>query len=179
MIPLEVDEVLAMGQFMVQAKRKGMALWKAFWLGGDVEGEGEDERTPPLVRLSEHPKEVLLASIWGMSFPWTLVVSVGLGLGLAFVPSLFGVTGGAADALHVCGLLILTMATLAMGEPLRAIRYINVPLGVVAAAAPWFLQGGAGPGAIVGGLLGVTVAILAFPQGHVTERYGLWERFVV
>lgn len=44
MIPLEVDEVVAMGRFMVQAKRKRMRLWKAFWLGGDVEGEGGDER---------------------------------------------------------------------------------------------------------------------------------------
>jgi hypothetical protein len=74
MIPLEVDEVIAMGQFMAQAKRKGeKSLWKAFWLGGAVEGEGDDERTPPLQSLPERPREVLLASIWGMSFPCTLV----------------------------------------------------------------------------------------------------------
>ncbi len=63
MIPLEADEVVAMGQFMVQAKHKGLNLWKAFWLGGDVEGEGEDSRSPELVELAEHPWEVFLASI--------------------------------------------------------------------------------------------------------------------
>ena len=86
MIPLEVDEVVPMGQFMVQAKRKQLNLWKAFWLGGDVEGEGDDERSPALASLPEQPGKVFASSIWGMSFPWTLVVSALLGIGLMFVP---------------------------------------------------------------------------------------------
>lgn len=86
MIPLEVDEVVAMGQFMVQAKRKQLNLWKAFWLGGDVEGEGDDDRSPALASLPEQPGKVFASSIWGMSFPWTLVVSALLGIGLMFVP---------------------------------------------------------------------------------------------
>ena len=34
MIPLEVDEVIAMGQHMVQRNRKGEKFWKVFWKGG-------------------------------------------------------------------------------------------------------------------------------------------------
>lgn len=178
MIPLAVDEVVAMGQFMVQAKRKQMNLWKAFWLGGDVEGEGDDVRNPGLAELPERPGDVFQSSIWGMSFPWTLVVSAFLGLGLMFVPALFGVMGRAAEIDQVGGALILTMAALAMGEPLRLVRYLNVPLGLGILVAPWMLGGAPALAAIISTLLGLAVAGLALPRGEIRERYGLWQRFV-
>lgn len=178
MIPLEVDEVIAMGQFMVQAKRKGLNLWKAFWLGGDVEGEGEDERTPALMSLPDHPGRVLASSIWGMSFPWALSLSAGLGLALMFSPSVFGITGRVADIDHVGGALILTMATLAMGEPIRMVRYVNVFLGGGVALAPWIAAGAGVRGAAVTTLLGLASVVLAIPRGRIEERYGLWHRFL-
>ena len=178
MIPLAVDEVVAMGQFMVQAKRKQMNLWRAFWLGGDVEGEGDDERSPALASLPEQPGKVLASSLWGMSFPWTLVLSAVLGAALMFVPVLFGVTGRAAEADQVGGALMLTMATLAMGEPLRLVRYLNVPLGLGILVAPWMLGGAPALAAIISASLGLAVAGLALPRGQIRERYGLWQRFV-
>lgn len=178
MIPLEVDEVIAMGQFMVQAKRKGLNLWKAFWLGGDVEGDGEDERTPALMSLPEQPGRVLASSIWGMSFPWTLVLSAVAGLALMFSPSVFGITGRVADIDHVVGALILTMATLAMGEPIRLARYLNVPLGGAVASSPWIVGGTGVEGAAATTVLGLAAAALAVPCGRTEERYGLWQRFV-
>jgi uncharacterized membrane protein len=178
MIPLEFDEVVAMGQFMVQAKRKGMGLWRAFWLGGDVEGEGNDERTPPLVSLPEQPRKVFLSSIWGMSVPSTLVVSMALGFALTFVPTLFGLGGVVADVYHVGGPLILTMAALATGEPLRLMRYVNVVLGLGVASAPWIFDGSSALGTAAGVLLGLAAAVLALPRGEIKERYGLWDKFV-
>ncbi len=47
MIPLTLDEVVAMIQFLVQAKRDGKPFWRTFWKGDTVEGGGKDERTPP------------------------------------------------------------------------------------------------------------------------------------
>ncbi len=178
MIPLEVDEVVAMGQFMVQAKRKGMNLWKAFWLGGDVEGEGDDERTPNLASLPEEPRKVFVSSIWGMSFPWTLVLSALLGLSLMFIAPLFDLTGTAAQVNQVAGALTLTMATLAMGEPMRLVRYLNVLLGLGVAVAPWLLGNVPTAGAITSATLGLAVAGLALPCGQISERYGLWQKFV-
>lgn len=178
MIPLAADEVVAMGQFMVQAKRKQLNLWKAFWLGGDVEGEGEDERSPELASLAEQPGRVFASSIWGMSFPWTLVVSAVLGIGLMFVPAFLGGTGSVAETNQVGGALILTIATLAMGEPMRLVRYLNVLLGLGVAAAPWLLGGAPAIAAFTSTLLGLAVAGLAIPRGEIRERYGLWQRFV-
>lgn len=178
MLPLEVDEVVAMGQFLVQSRRKGIGLWQAFWLGGSVEGEGDDDRSPELMDLPDRPRAVLRAGFWGMSFPWTLVVSAVLGVALAFVPALTNTTGVSASLLQVCGLLILTMATLAMGEPLRLIRYLNVPLGLIAAAMPWFLGGASGSGILLGSAIGLAALVLSLPCGQIKERYGLWQRFV-
>ena len=177
MIPLEVDEVIAMGQFMVQAKRKGASLWRVFWLGGDVEGEGADDRTPALASFPDHPGTVLHSMVWGMSFPWTLIVSAGLGLGLVFVPWLSGTSGPVADVDHVGGALVATVATLAMGEPLRLVRYGNVLLGAGVAAIPWTIGAEALAG-MASTALGLAVAALALPRGQIRERFGLWDRFV-
>jgi hypothetical protein len=178
MIPLEVDEVIAMGQFMVQAKRKGLRLSRVFWLGGDVEGEGDDKRTPQLKNLPEQPRAVLVSSIWGMSFPWTLVASALLGGALMFTPFVFGMESRAADTDHVGGALILTMATLAMGEPIRLVRYLNVPLGAWVAIAPWFIATATFEAAGMSSILGFAAILMAFPAGRIQERYGLWQRFI-
>lgn len=179
MIPLEADEVIAMGQFMVQAKRKRLNLWKAFWLGGDVEGEGEDRRTPDLFTLPEQPKEVFLASIWGMSFPWTLVLALFAGVAIVFTPALFEIVGTVANVSHIAGALIVTMSALAMGEILRPVRFLNVLLGLAVAAAPWLFAGGETlNGAIASTLLGIAAVALSLPRGEIHERYGLWQRFV-
>jgi len=69
MIPLEADEVVAMGQYLVHAKRRGESLWKAFWKGGTVEGRGTDDRSPELISFPQQPWMVFKASIWGMIFP--------------------------------------------------------------------------------------------------------------
>jgi hypothetical protein len=113
-----------------------------------------------------------------MSFPWTLGLSAVLGVALMFVPVLFGVTGRAAEVDQVGGALMLTMATLAMGEPLRLVRYLNVPLGLGILVAPWMLGGAPALAAIISALLGLAVAGLALPRGEIRERYGLWQRFV-
>lgn len=39
----------------------------------------QDKRSPQLTEFSQQPGKVFKASIWGMSFPWTLVVSTLLG----------------------------------------------------------------------------------------------------
>ena len=69
MIPLEPDEVIAMGQHMVQAKRRGDSFWKVFWKGGKAFEKNEDERSPELMQFPQEPLKIYKSSIWGMSFP--------------------------------------------------------------------------------------------------------------
>ena len=91
MIPLEFDEVIAMGQHMVQAKRRGDNMWEVFWKGGKAFEQNKDERSPELMDLPQKPGKVFIASVWGMSVPWTLALSTIIGLALMFMPVAFGV----------------------------------------------------------------------------------------
>jgi hypothetical protein len=178
MIPLQVDEVIAMGQNLAAAKRGGTSLWTAFWKGGPVEGSEEDERTPAMASLPERPGALLAASAWGMSLPWTLAVSIAVGLWLMISPDVLGLGRAAADVLHLGGAVVVVVAVVALAEPLRALRFLNVPLGLAVAVLPWVLRGATAPGrvsALIGGLL---VTALALRRGQVRERYGAWSRWV-
>jgi hypothetical protein len=178
MIPLQVDEVIAMGQHMAQARRRGESLWEVFWKGGSPEGSQEDERTPEMMSLPEQPARVVEASLWGMSFPWTLVVSSALGIWLMFAPSVFGIEGLASNLHHLGGALIVVTGVIAMGEPLRAARFLNGLLAVAVIAAPWLGSGVPAAGRVSAVITGLLVVALAIPRGIKREIYGSWERWV-
>ena len=59
--------------------------------------------------LSQHPWQVVKASIWGMSAPWTLVISALLGLWLMFVPAVLGNAAPLAHIDHLAGALLITV----------------------------------------------------------------------
>ena len=182
MIPLEVDEVIAMFQHLKQAKQRGDrggSLWTIFWKGGQSDGCKPDERSPALIEFPKRPWELFKASFWGMSFPWTLVASTALGVVLMFCPTWFGVAieTRAADIDHLGGALIVTMSVITMGEVVRIGRYLNVVLGLAVAAGPWLLGGDMGY-ALTSTVLGLLVAVLAVPRGKVTETFGAWDRWI-
>ncbi|WP_233555667.1 SPW repeat domain-containing protein [Pontibacter oryzae] len=180
MIPLEVDEVIAMGQFMKKKYKEGEeSFWKLFWKGGTIGGGEKEEHAPEMMSLPEHPGKVFLASIWGMSFPWTLVVSTLLGIAAVFTPGMFGIPiqDTVADTFHLAGSLIVVVSVICMGEPMRRGRYLNVLLGLVLAVAPWFV-GGPITLHISGLVLGALVAGLALPLGKVTQQYAGWDEYI-
>ena len=79
---------------------------------------------------------------------------------------------------HLAGALIVTVAVISMGEVIRLGRYLNVLLGLIAAVAPWLLNGGTTASAINGTVVGLMAIGLAIPRGPQTEQYGLWDRYV-
>lgn len=180
MIPLEIDEVIAMGQHMVQRKRRGDSMWKVFWKGGEPVEQNMDERTPKLMEFPQNPWKIFKASIWGMSFPWTLAVSTLLGIWLMFAPAAFGVgiEATAADVNHLGGALIVVVSVICMGEVVRRGRYLNILLGLIVAVVPWFLQDSNLALNISGTITGTIVAALSIPCGPKTENYGLWDQYV-
>jgi hypothetical protein len=178
MIPLQVDEVIAMGQHMMQAKRRGESLWEVFWKGGAAEGSTQDERTPGMAELPEEPAQVVGASLWGMSFPWTLVLSTVLGVALLFFPALFGLNGLASNTMHLGGALVVVVAVIAMGEPLRSGRSLNPLLGLAIAVVPWMADGTPTAARVSALLVGLAVVALSLPRGPIRESYGSWDRWV-
>ncbi len=195
MIPLEVDEVVAMGQHLRDAKRRGDrggSLWKIFWKGGSSEGSTKDNRSPDLAKLPETPWAVFRASVWGMSVPWTLLLASVLGIWMMAQPAVFGNAGEAAarifgsddfavttaDVLHIGGAFVLTVAVISMGEVVRAMRWLILPAGLVVAVAPWLAGGEQVAGNIVASVTGFAVAALAVPRGQKAERYAGWDRLI-
>jgi len=176
MIPLTIDEVVAMGQFLRERVSKGKPFWLTFWVGDTMEGGGPDRRTraygAPLVRLAP-------AGVWGVSIPWTLAASAAAGLWLMFAPDVFGTTGRAADSDHLVGALLLTIAVIATAEVIRAVRYVNVLLGAWVIAAPWLLGGMPGDARWAAVIAGAAIVLLALPRGTVRERYAGWDRYIV
>ncbi|REK18955.1 MAG: vitamin K epoxide reductase [Planctomycetota bacterium] len=183
MIPLEVDEVVAMFQHVRQAKRRGDrggSLWTIFWKGGQADGCQPDERTPALIDMPQHPWQLFKASIWGMSFPWTLVASTAAGIALMCCPTWFGIDieTTAADLGHLGGALIVTVSVIAMGEVVRIGRYANVILGLIVAGGVW-LAGDVPSGyAAACTLLAASAAVLSLPRGRIRETYGAWDAYV-
>lgn len=183
MIPLEVDEVVAMLQHLRQAKARGDrggSMWKIFWFGGLPNDCTPDERSPALMELPAKPWQVFQASIWGMSFPGTLAASALLGVLLMFCPTWFGIdiTTSASDIGHLGGALIVTVSVISMGEVVRLGRWLNVPLGLIVAIGPWFAGGMTTGFALACTLLGLAAAGLSIPRGKITESYGDWNRWV-
>jgi len=181
MIPLEIDEVVAMCQHMVQAMRKGEKFWPVFWKGGEPVEMNKDERSPELVELSTKPVQVFNASVWGMSAPITLTVSAIIGVALVMLPAWFHIPikASVADVNHLCGSLIVVFAVISMGEVVRAGRYLNVLLGLAVAVLPWFIDDADIMVKVIDGVAGLAVAALAIPKGIVKEQYGLWNKYVV
>src|SRR4051812_47144374 len=59
MLPYSFDEIAAMLQFLLQAKREGKNLWQVFWRGGTVSGALRDS-SPPLEIGRWHAAHLLL-----------------------------------------------------------------------------------------------------------------------
>ncbi|HET7275859.1 MAG TPA: vitamin K epoxide reductase family protein [Longimicrobiaceae bacterium] len=178
MIPLTVDEVIAMVQNLKTAHRNGESVWRAFWKGGPPEGSTEDERTPEIYTFPDQPGKVLKSSLWGMSAPWTLVVSTVIGIWLMFVPAMVGLEGLASDLNHIGGALVVVVAVIAMGEPLRSGRLLNGLLGLCLIVAPWTLSGFTAVATWSSVIAGAALIVLCLPSGPVRERFGNWDRLV-
>jgi hypothetical protein len=180
MIPLEVDEVVAMGQHMVQAKRRGEKFWQVFWKGGKPVEQNKDERSPELMSLNNHFGKVFKASVWGMSVPGTLLFSALIGMALVVLPDQCGIPiqSSYADINHLCGALIVVVSVISMGEVVRTFRLVNILLGLALTALPWFLTDAPAYLKIIDAAAGVIVALLALPRGALKEQYGLWTKYI-
>jgi hypothetical protein len=129
MIPYTVDEVVAMVQFMKRSTREGKSFWRTFWVGGTVDEENKDERTP---QYGAPISQLIPAGLWGVNAPWNLLLSTGLGLWLMFAPDALDFKNSLADSDHLVGALIITVAVIAMAEVARYARFVNIGLGCLA-----------------------------------------------
>ncbi|BBP03074.1 hypothetical protein TPL01_25120 [Sulfuriferula plumbiphila] len=176
MIPYALNEFVAMGQFLVWARRQGKPFWRTFWTGDAMEG-GSADRSKGLIGT---PREQIAQATRGVTYPWTLTLSIAIGVWLTFTRLSFDTSGAMADSDHLIGALVVTFSIMAYAEVGRAVRFINIPFGVWLIAAPWLLDGIASPLAIWNGVIcGILLIALAIPRGPVKDSYAGWDRYIV
>ena len=176
MIPLTIDEVVAMGQFMAERVRAGKPFWWTFFVGDTTEGGGPDHRTPcygsPLVNQ-------IPASAWGVTVPMTLAVSALLGVWLMFAPAVLGGGTMAANSDRLIGALIVTIAAISTAEVVRAFRFLNLLFAIWLVIAPWALAGATPAMRWNDIVAGLVLLALTVPRGPVREKYAKWDRWIV
>jgi nucleoside-diphosphate-sugar epimerase/uncharacterized membrane protein len=176
MIPYSLNEFVAMGQFMVDAHRKGKPFWRTFWTGDAMEGGSEDASKGLIATTGEK----IAQATRGVTYPWTLLLSIAIGVWLTFTRLSFDSSGAMANSDHLIGALVVTFSIMAFAEVGRALRYINIPLGAWLIAAPWLLDGIASPLATWNGVMsGIAVIALALPRGRIKDSYAGWDRYIV
>lgn len=176
MIPYSLDELVAMGQFLVLNTRRGRPFWRAFFRGDALPG-GTVDRHPGF----DAPLGAIAASAArGVTIPKTLLASTGVGVALMLSRLVVGTEVPLADSDHLVGALVITTAVIAMAEVARPLRFINVLFGAWLLIAPWLLDGGTLVGTGLDVVAGVLLIALSLPRGTRSgEHYGTWDRFIV
>lgn len=177
LIPYSIDEVLATIQYLWRAKKAGEPFWRTFWRGGPALSQNQTPE-PDLDRPA--PSVLRDFVTGGVNFPWTLVVSTGLGVLLMTTPLVFGSEPPLYYSDHVVGCLVVLVAVTAMAEVVRPVRFLNVGLGVWVAASPLVLDGGKVTATLSGLVIGLALILLSLPRGmRSEEHYGGWDRAIV
>jgi nucleoside-diphosphate-sugar epimerase/uncharacterized membrane protein len=173
-IPFSVDEMVATYQFLRRRHAAGQPWLKVFFTGDTDEGAtrfaDEDFERGPRAIIAD-----MLGG--GMSMPWTLVASAGVGVLLMLAPLVVGWTDPMAATFHLVGALAITAAVTAMAPVTRLARVLNILLGVVLIFAPLMVGSG---WAVLGMSIvaGLVLIGLSVPRGVVHESYGDWDRFI-
>ena len=176
MIPYSLNEFVAMGEFMVDAHRKGKPFWRTFWTGDAMDGGSADTSKGLLATT----REKIVEATRGVTYPWTLLLSIVIGVWLTFTRLTFDSSGAMANSDHLIGALVVTFAIMALAEVGRAVRFINIPFAAWLIAAPWLIEGAASPLATWNGVIcGILLLALTIPRGSVKNFYAGWDRYVI
>lgn len=174
-IPYSVDELIATGQFLAERRRKGKSVLLAFFRGDTMDGGRKMEPGDFEGSAWTIIKDMLGG---GVNLPWSLVLSIGIGIWLMCTRLIFGTQGGQANSDHLIGSLVITVAITALAEAARPARFINIVLAVPLMAAPWMLDGGSPMADWAGVAAGVLLILASVPRGKIEHRYGVWSRYL-
>jgi len=176
MIPYALDELVAMGQFLVLNTRRGRPFWRSFFMGDALPGSGKDKRLGFDVPWGE----LATSAARGVTLSWPLVASAALGLWLMFSRLVLRTEPPMADSDHLLGALVITVAVTAMAEVARPLRFVNVAFGLWLIAAPWLLGGSSAIASVLSVIAGILLIGLSLPRGARSgEHYDGWDRYIV
>jgi nucleoside-diphosphate-sugar epimerase/uncharacterized membrane protein len=166
-IPLSLDELGASLQFLAERRRAGRPLLWVLFRGDDG---GGSPTLPPAVRRAPPQR--------GLTFPWTLLGCIAIGCALMGVRMVVGDTP-LADANHLIGALVATIAAASLAELGRPLRLINALLGIALVGAPFLFSDVSLALAAADIVLGLALVALSIPRGPIRGSYGPWDRYLI
>ena len=173
---LTLPEVVAMLGYLQHTRKTGQPTWEVFWRGGPhPDAHEETEPTP----INAQPITVLRGMIQGVSFPYTLIASLVLGIWIMVSPPLFNIANPAANSHFLTGWLIITITVLAFAEVFRTARLINIPLGAWIIATPWLFTGVTDTAQWNAVVVGSLLILLSIVRGRLKEQHGAWQRWII
>ncbi|MGQ0751249.1 MAG: SPW repeat domain-containing protein [Betaproteobacteria bacterium] len=176
MIPYALDEFVAMGQFMLDAHRKGKPFWRTLWTGHAMEGGSKDSAKG----FAGTTREMIAEGVQGVTLPKALILSIAFGIWLMFTRLTFDNTGAMANSDHLVGALVVTFAIVACAEVARSVRFVNILFGLWLIAAPWLLEGAGSALSVWNGMIcGTLLIALALPLGTIRNSYAGWNRCII
>ncbi|MGQ9424328.1 vitamin K epoxide reductase family protein [Gilvimarinus sp. F26214L] len=174
MMPYSLDELVAMGQFLKDAKARGKPLWRTFFKGDAMSGATEGTEA----EFEGSTKQMMHKGLRGVTPLPSLLALCAIGVWLMFTRLIFGTEGSLADSDHLMGSLVITISVLAMAEVARTLRLLNTVIGLWLIAAPWLLTGGSLAAGIGGVIAGALVIGLSLPAGKIHYRYAGWNKLI-
>lgn len=162
-IALGIDEVAAVLQYLRYSKEK--PFWKLFFQGGECPNAQMDTRTPP---SSAPLKTLLRSSLWGVTVPWNLLLSAGLGLFLMFLFQIIPVTESMKHLDDIFGPFIIVASVVSFAEPIRKARWLNAALSIIVIIGACFLE--AALSLLIHMVLMAILALLAIRKGPIKEK---------
>jgi hypothetical protein len=175
-IPYSLDELVATGQFLMRRKRAGQSALRVFFVGDTDEGERRKEEEESFERPPGAVAKEMLSG--GVNVPWNLLASVLVGAWLMLTRLTVGADGALANADHLIGALVITVAVTAFAEVGRPVRYLNALFGAALLVVP-FVYGATGAVMISEVVCGLLLIVLSVRRGPVRNRYGTWNRMIV
>jgi hypothetical protein len=128
-----------------------------------------------MVRGAKQGKEKLGSSV---NYPWNLLACIAIGLWLMTTRLTVGAEGSMANADHLIGSLVITVAVTALAEVARPVRLLNVLFGVALLITPFVYD--ATVLSLWSSLIcGLALIGLSLRHGPVRLRYGDWDRWLI
>jgi hypothetical protein len=174
MLPYTFDELVAMFEYLLRARRRGESLWQVFWHGG-AEPDGKADDSPPLELRGDQVRLLLRQAA---ALPKAVLIAATLGVWLMFTRMTLGAGDMAANSDHLAGATVFVVSVCALAEVARPMRWLNIPLGIWIAVSGWLLPGATTLGLWTDMAVGIALIVLAVPRGPIRHRYEAWDRYL-